>query len=210
MKPRMSFFVTRPPVPVPGTWLGSTPCSDAMRATTGETNVLPLPLAAAAAAGVTGAAGAGCGSEGCSGCAVGVTTVSADAAWSASAAASWVAGSGGASSAAGAPTSAPSGAIVASFVPTSTVSPSWTKISARTPVPGDGISVSTLSVEISSRDSSASTVSPGCFSHFVIVPSDTETPICGITTSTVWVVAMRLLSTRRAPAGLRSRPRPAG
>ena len=52
MKPRMSFFVTRPPAPVPGTWLGSTPCSDAMRATTGETNVLPLPLAAAAAAGV--------------------------------------------------------------------------------------------------------------------------------------------------------------
>src|SRR5919205_767818 len=47
----MSFFVTRPPAPVPATWLGSTPCSDAIRATTGETNALPLPLAAGAAAG---------------------------------------------------------------------------------------------------------------------------------------------------------------
>ena len=36
---RMSFFVTRPPRPVPGTCAGSTPCSEAIRATTGETNV---------------------------------------------------------------------------------------------------------------------------------------------------------------------------
>ena len=40
----MSFFVTRPPRPVPGTAAGSTSCSAAMRATTGETNVRPLPL----------------------------------------------------------------------------------------------------------------------------------------------------------------------
>ena len=40
----MSFFVTRPPVPVPGTCDGSMPCSAAIRATTGETNALPLPL----------------------------------------------------------------------------------------------------------------------------------------------------------------------
>ena len=45
MKARMSFFVTRPPRPVPWTWPGSTPCSAAMRATTGETKLLPLPLA---------------------------------------------------------------------------------------------------------------------------------------------------------------------
>ena len=76
--------------------------------------------------------------------------------------------------------------MTASTVPTSTVSPSWTRISATTPAPGLGTSVSTLSVEISSRVSSSSTVSPGCFSQRVTVPSETETPIWGITTST-WV-----------------------
>ena len=55
---------------------------------------------------------------------------------------------------------------------------------------GDGTSVSTLSVEISSSVSSASTVSPTCLFHFVIVPSETETPICGMTTSTALVVAI--------------------
>ena len=45
------------------------------------------------------------------------------------------------------------------------------------PVAGLGTSVSTLSVEISSRVSSASICSPTCFDHFVIVPSETETPI---------------------------------
>ena len=44
MNARMSFFVTRPPVPLPGTRLGSTPCSAAILATTGETNVLPFSL----------------------------------------------------------------------------------------------------------------------------------------------------------------------
>ena len=43
MYARMSFFVTRPPVPVPATAFGSTPCSAAIRATTGETNVRPFP-----------------------------------------------------------------------------------------------------------------------------------------------------------------------
>jgi len=50
--------------------------------------------------------------------------------------------------------------------------------------------VSTLSVEISSSGSSASTCSPCCFSHFVIVPSETDTPICGMTTSIASVVAI--------------------
>ena len=66
----MSFFVTRPPVPVPGTVEGSMPCSAAMRATTGETNVFPFPVAAgatgagAAAGSATGAA-AGAGGRRC-------------------------------------------------------------------------------------------------------------------------------------------------
>ena len=49
MKDRMSFFVTRPPRPVPETWFGSTLCSAAMRATTGEMNAAPLPLLSVAA-----------------------------------------------------------------------------------------------------------------------------------------------------------------
>ena len=69
-------------------------------------------------------------------------------------------------------------------VPTSTVSPSATRISVTIPAPGDGTSVSTLSVEISTIVSSASTCSPTCLAQRVIVPSDTLTPIWGITTST--------------------------
>ena len=42
MKAWMSFFVTRPPEPEPGTCDGSIPCSAAMRATTGETNDFPF------------------------------------------------------------------------------------------------------------------------------------------------------------------------
>ncbi len=80
--------------------------------------------------------------------------------------------------------------MVASTVPTSTVSPSGTTIPPSTPAAGAGTSVSTLSVEISSSGSSATTGSPSDFSHFVTVPSDTETPIWGITTSTAVPVAM--------------------
>ena len=58
MKSRMSFFVTRPPRPVPETCDGSTPCSDAMRATTGETNALAVLAARAAAAGAARRLGA--------------------------------------------------------------------------------------------------------------------------------------------------------
>lgn len=47
---------------------------------------------------------------------------------------------------------------------------------------GDGISVSTLSVETSSKGSSTSTVSPSCLSHRVTVPSVTLSPRAGIWT----------------------------
>src|SRR6202035_3249190 len=53
-----------------------------------------------------------------------------------------------------------------------------------------GTSVSILSVEISSSGSSASTCSPSCFSQRVTVPSETDTPICGITTSIAVSVAI--------------------
>jgi hypothetical protein len=42
--------------------------------------------------------------------------------------------------------------------------------------------VSTLSVEISNRGSSRSTLSPGPFSHLVMVPSTTVSPSWGMVT----------------------------
>src|ERR1700742_2657802 len=48
---------------------------------------------------------------------------------------------------------------------------------------GEGISASTLSVEISNNGSSCCTVSPGFFSHLVMVPSKIDSPICGMMTS---------------------------
>ncbi len=67
-------------------------------------------------------------------------------------------------------------------MPTSTVSPSATRISSTVPDAGDGTSVSTLSVEISTSTSSAATGSPTCFAQDRIVPSVTVSPNCGIVT----------------------------
>jgi hypothetical protein len=66
-----------------------------------------------------------------------------------------------------------------------TVFPSSTITSESVPAAGDGISVSTLSVEISNSGSSRSTRSPGFFNHFVKVPSTILSPIWGITTSVI-------------------------
>src|SRR5688572_28334630 len=140
MKLRMSFFVTRPPVPVPGTAAGSTLCSAAMRATTGDTNVLPF----SAASGATGAAGGAGAASACTNSgADGVTA----AAGSGSAGAAAGSDATGAGSGAGGATSAPAGAMIASTVSTSTVSPSCTSICVTTPSAELGTSVSTLSVE---------------------------------------------------------------
>ena len=67
--------------------------------------------------------------------------------------------------------------------PTSMVSSSSARISTRVPATGEGISVSTLSVETSSKGSSTSTVSPTDLSHWVMVPSVTDSPSSGISTS---------------------------
>src|SRR3954471_7574020 len=75
----------------------------------------------------------------------------------------------------------------ASTTPTSTLLPTSTRISDRRPVAGAGTSVSTLSVDISTTVSSASTQSPTRFFHSTTVPSATETPICGIVTSATLV-----------------------
>ena len=69
--------------------------------------------------------------------------------------------------------------------PTVTVSPAWARISSIVPEAGAGTSASTLSVEISTIVSSSATGSPGCLAHSRIVPSDTDSPIAGMTMSTV-------------------------
>jgi hypothetical protein len=71
---------------------------------------------------------------------------------------------------------------VATTLLTATVSPSLTLISASTPAAGDGISASTLSVEISNSGSSRSTASPTFLIQRTIVPSAIDSPICGIST----------------------------
>src|ERR1700752_3694844 len=71
-----------------------------------------------------------------------------------------------------------------------TVWPSAILISFRTPAEGEGISASTLSVEISKRGSSRSTLSPGFLSHLVIVPSKMLSPLWGITMSTAICVLL--------------------
>src|SRR3954470_1278103 len=80
----------------------------------------------------------------------------------------------------------------ASTSPTGTVTPTSTRISATRPAVGDGISVSILSVEISTIVSSRSIQSPGFFFQSAMVPSATETPICGMVTSTEVLVGEEL------------------
>src|SRR5581483_12008352 len=55
----------------------------------------------------------------------------------------------------------------------------------------EGISVSTLSVEISKSGSSRSTFSPGFLSHLVNVPSTMLSPIWGITTSVMSILSFQ-------------------
>jgi hypothetical protein len=69
--------------------------------------------------------------------------------------------------------------------PTCTVSPACARISSMVPDAGAGTSASTLSVEISTIVSSSATASPGSFAHSRIVPSVTDSPMAGITISSV-------------------------
>src|ERR1700761_9423666 len=84
-------------------------------------------------------------------------------------------------------TAPPLAEISASTAPTATVSPSAAWILTIVPEAGEGTSASTLSVEISTSVSSAATLSPSCLCHSSTVPSATESPIAGMTTSTVLV-----------------------
>src|SRR5580692_5161002 len=60
------------------------------------------------------------------------------------------------------------------------MSPAETRISDSTPVVVDGTSIDTLSVSISNRLSPGLTASPAALNHFVILPSATVSPSCGI------------------------------
>ena len=65
------------------------------------------------------------------------------------------------------------------------------RISDSTPAAGDGISASTLSVEISKSGSSRSTLSPTFLIQRTMVPSAIDSPICGITTSVaIWYLGL--------------------
>jgi len=78
------------------------------------------------------------------------------------------AGTGVAAAAAGAGAeAAPLPPMMATTVLMPTVAPSCTLISVSVPAAGDGISASTLSVEISKRGSSRCTLSPTFLSHLV-------------------------------------------
>ena len=158
MNARMSFFVTRPPRPVPGTWrrvdavLGRDARDDRARRT--------LAVAATAAAALA--------------------PVRLPALRARRSAAARLGARRGAPAGRGLRSRAPAAARRSralagaapsrrrsrrARVPTSTVSPSWTRICVDDAAPGLGTSVSTLSVEISSSGSSASTCSPSCLSH---------------------------------------------
>src|SRR6202034_2462606 len=91
------------------------------------------------------------------------------------------AGAGGAAAAAG--VASPEPPITATTALICATCPAGTLISVSTPAAGEGISASTLSVEISNSGSSRWTVSPTCFSHLVNVPSVIDSPIWGMTTS---------------------------
>ena len=83
--------------------------------------------------------------------------------------------------------------ITASAPPTRTTASSPAMISVSTPLTGEGISVSTLSVDTSSNGSSAVTVSPTAFSQRVTVPSVTLSPSWGIDTVVATVPLLLLL-----------------
>ena len=101
-------------------------------------------------------------------------------------------------------TASPISLTTATTVLISTVAPSATLISLSTPATGEGISASTLSVEISNSGSSFSTGSPAFLSHLVMVPSKIDSPIWGMITSVGMdpLFATRGIGARPVPAGL--------
>src|SRR5581483_5007488 len=193
MYARMSSFVTRPAMPLPWIRLRSTLCSFAILRTSGDDRWRMASSVRGAAAGAGAGAGRGAGASAAAGAGSGAGRGGgagrADGVLDPSA---WGDGGGGVAgagdgavwaAAAGAAAASPAAPMTATTLLTGTVSPSFTRISATTPAAGDGISASTLSVEISKSGSSRSTLSPTFLIQRTIVPSAIDSPICGITTS---------------------------
>src|SRR5450432_404457 len=180
----MSSLVMRPAAPVPSMAPRSTLCSLARRRTNGEEWMrsveLPEETAAPGAEDCAAAGGGACGAG-----AAGLAAAGADGAGGAAAAGVFAGAGGAAGAEAGA---APVPSITATMVWMGTVWPSAILISFSTPAEGEGISASTLSVEISKSGSSRSTLSPGFLSHLVMVPSKMLSPIWGMTTSTAMLI----------------------
>src|ERR1035438_10063268 len=211
MWPSRSCFVMRPPATVPFTLLRSMEYSRAMRRTSGESG--PVGSGASADSSAGGGGGAtwtsAAGLESC-------PTAWAAAGWAAAgwAAAGWAAAGWAAAGWAAAGEAAgavpPPSSMRATTVLMPTVFPSSTMTSESVPAAGDGISVSTLSVEISNSGSSRSTWSPGFFSHLVSVPSTMLSPIWGITTSVMCnplYLAIKYAAEMRGQALRNRRPR---
>src|SRR5271165_6459048 len=76
----------------------------------------------------------------------------------------------------------PGRTIQAIVWPTGTSIPACTLIPARTPSPGDSISITALSVSISSSGSPLATASPSFFSHEISLPVSCAISSAGITT----------------------------
>src|SRR5258707_9664391 len=187
----MSCLLMRPPAAVPGMVARSMPASLAMRRRSGELWMRPPAAREGTGPGPEAAAEAGAAAAGLGACAGGTICGFAAGAGAAGLAgsATFDAGIGaGAALAAAAPS--PAASITPTTVWIGTVLPSPTLISFSTPAEGEGISASTLSVEISNSGSSRSTLSPGFFSHFVIVPSKMLSPIWGITMSTAMIALL--------------------
>src|SRR5215204_6018706 len=174
----MSFLVTRPPVPVPGISAISTPCSSAIRRTTGEervrrsvsaSSISPRPLPSLSARATASCLSVSCVAGWASVPEAGNSSVGDSAATF----------SCGGASAAGDSLSSVTSAI---SVPTSTVEPSETRNFSILPATGEGSSALTLSVSTSARGSSMATSSPSDLSQRVMVPSVTLSPSCGIVT----------------------------
>jgi len=165
---RTSSLRMRPPTPVPDTRARSTPCSAASLRTMGVTYASVFDAAAG-----RGGTGEDTGAE-TTGAATG-----ADGAGVATGAETTGAAGGGVAGAAEAPDVLP---ISAKRAPTGTVESTGTSIARTVPETGEGISVSTLSVETSKSASSTFTVSPTFLSQRVTVPSVTLSPSAGMVT----------------------------
>ncbi len=181
--------VIRPPPPVPLTCEGSRPCSRSSRRTAGVMRALgswsaAIDGAAVAAAWSAGAAdGAGAAAGAATAATGSATGRSSEPAGPCAGSAAGVAAAGVAAGASVPPDSASSSvSMTAISALLGTVSPSWARISLRTPANGDGTSALTLSVMTSSSGSYLATESPGCLSQRPIVPSATLSPSWGIVT----------------------------